>query len=49
MDSMTDRARELMLWHVFELDALLKRLTPGSIAHNTVASRLEEAKGAFKR
>lgn len=45
---MTTRARQLLLWHIAELDALLKRCPEDSISHDTVKARLEEAKNAFR-
>lgn len=41
---MTDRARQLLLWHIAELDALLKRMGPDHLAYERTKERLEECK-----
>lgn len=41
---LTPRARELMLAHVVDLTALLKRLDPKTDSYKRVKARLEEAK-----
>jgi hypothetical protein len=45
--TMTPHARQLLLWHIIELEGLLDRLLPGGIAHAVVTDRLAEAKSNF--
>lgn len=41
---LTPRARELMVAHVMDLTAVLKRLDPKTDAYKRVEARLEQAK-----